>query len=189
MVRICSATTDTSPSPSGPPGPGGVGWCFNTGLLNDCLFKKALGALVGGLPHEIFLVDDVLRWWVGVKRRIKSLAVKLGRAVKTAGRVCEADLRAELELELHRIASDTAWPHDRSISLTEQLKEFVRERCKGAAVRSRASFLTNGEDCVAYYKAAEKSRCYITEVLDAEGTVVGGARAVVRVARDHFARG
>lgn len=169
---------------------GGGVWCFNSSLLNDASFTRALVKMVSGLSAELFLADDVLTWWVGVKRRLKSLSLKFGRRRGASVRGSETALRAELAVELHRVAEDPTRDHAQSISLTNQLVEFARVRCRGAAVRSRARSLIEGEAGTAYHLSFEKAKqdkSYIDELIDSTGTVVSGAREVVRVARDHYA--
>lgn len=74
MLLTVLVISATSPSPWAlqAPGWGGV-WYFNSTLLKDVVFNRALMTLVGGLSAELFSVDGVLDWWVGVKWRIKYL--------------------------------------------------------------------------------------------------------------------
>ncbi|KAJ8359055.1 hypothetical protein SKAU_G00155800 [Synaphobranchus kaupii] len=102
----------------------------------------------------------------------------------------ERCVREQLDREYRRVDEGEVRNLNRVLELQASLEEMERERCMGAALRSKAEYVVEGERSTKFFFGLEgsrqKARC-IEEVMREDGIKVRGEEDIVREVYDYYA--
>jgi len=132
-------------------------WCLNNSLLEDELYIEKIRELLVNVGRDIHFVEDKVGYWEDVKLKIKKLSLHFSRKKRKEENSEEDSLNRLLSLEIEQLESNNRHSSENYELYRNKLAEIERRRCRGAAVRSRAQFLLEGERSTAFFLGLERA--------------------------------
>lgn len=158
-------------------------WHLNTEVLKDNLYRMEVESLIMGSIYYISSYENCVGvWWDNLKYDIKKYTITYCKKVRRDKIKYEKGIREDLEEEL--VKADKGETNiNRIIELEESLKNIEESKCKGAMIRSRAKYMSEGERCTRFFFDLEKSRQRseeIRSIKDEEGNILRNKEGILK---------
>lgn len=168
---------------------GGGLWVFNNSLLLDKTFVKKINDYLDYVLCAREYSVNVCLWWEDVKVQLKKKSIHYSKEKKWKESLAEKQLHIDLELEMHCLDSMDAISTVKYEQIQKQLEVLEINRCKGAAIRSKAVNIVDGEKCTAYFLGLEKrqqQRSEICQLVTASGSVVSKIEDILSQVQTYY---
>ncbi|XP_014876328.1 uncharacterized protein LOC106938708 [Poecilia latipinna] len=166
-------------------------WCLNAALLRDEAYRGEINVLLQTLSGEMDHADNLLEWWDQAKQRVKNLSIKYSRQKKWRELHNECILRRKLNSELDHLENDQSRDITDYLIIKKQLEQIEINKCKGAIIRSKAKYLTEGEKSTAFFLAQEKCKqtnAAINELLNEKGEKVSDIASILEIVQNFYSQ-
>jgi len=148
-------------------------WKMNVSILNHNIFIIQMrGLLLSAISQLRSQKPDLLQWWDILKRRIRSCCMRYCAGISSEHKSKQAAAQERFD-EAHTnwlqnpVVNQHIYKEERA-----QFEDACRVQYEGAAVRSRANWLVNGERCTSFFCRLEKERNQRSDIpclLDEDG--------------------
>lgn len=168
---------------------GGGVWAFNASLTQQKEFKRKIIKLLDYASYEASVAEDINAWWDEVKTRIKKACINFSKQKKWLDTRKEKELKELINNEVIKIDTIPDYNAGNYIALKDELDVIEKNRCRGAAIRSRARDVLEGEKCTAYFLGLEKqkqNKAYISELSDGNGNKVSNLEGILKIIQNYY---
>lgn len=170
---------------------GGGSWCLNASLLEDPIYHERFKKLLDKLTEEFYFSENQIQWWDKIKEKIKKVCIRYSKEKRQAEREEETSLRELLAREASLLESAPSLDTPIYENIKLQIMEIEKKKCVGAAIRSRADYIVDGEKCTAFFLGLEKrkqSNSYLTEIINERGEIVSDPTKVLEETHKFFSQ-
>lgn len=173
-IRACPhsdhSVVETTIRPGGARARGKGVWKMNNSLLNDPTYQREIQGFLEHWKHRKHEFWTIGEWWDEGKRRIKITTIRNSVRQNRSRRKQEDDLMKELTK-----MKNAAQPQmDKVIEIEHQIEDIVQKRLEGVKIRSRASWIEEGERPTKFFFDLERKKqaSACIHMLESDGKII-----------------
>ncbi|CAJ1079165.1 pol-like protein [Xyrichtys novacula] len=147
-------------------------WCLNSSILNDKALIYKIKNLLENIKAETVEKENITDSWDDIKNRIKKTCINYSKRKKWFETREEIKLKKFLADETILLNTDIHRSCEQYEIYKEQLRNIEIKKCKGAIIRSKVKYTTEGEKCTSFFLGLEKkkqNKSYINQLTDNKG--------------------
>ena len=167
---------------------GGGYWKFNSVFLSEEPFRRRIMAFWLHWRYKKDRFPSVLQWWDAGKARLKGICKQYGISRQKRLRRSVARLERSLQHAQEAVQAGNMAAIAKIDFFRQHLQQCIKDRLRGAQVRSRAQWVDSGETSQKFFEVSEKvkgERNHISH-LSCDGETVSNVDGILRATRRFY---
>lgn len=187
-IRACPlsdhSVAEISIQPNGARARGKGVWKMNNGILEDKTYQREVRGFIEYWKYRKKEFQSIGEWWDEGKRRIKVITIR-SLVRKSRNRRKQED---DLKKKLTQLKNEGRPKPDKIIEIEHQLNDIIQKRLEGVKIRSRASWIEEGEKPTKFFFDLERKKQSnaIIYKLEIDGQTVNEDTEIMETIREFY---